>query len=304
MAFVLTLIASPAKAPLPRAAVDAVRRALEAAGCRPGAVDWLAEAEACDIALEGEAGEGLAAVRLALGGLPVDAAMLPAADRRKRLLVADMDSTLIGQECIDELAAAAGLGPEIAAITERAMRGEVAFEPALRQRVGLLAGVPLATVEEVLAERVSLTPGSCALVATMRAHGAHTLLVSGGFTLFAEPVAARLGIDEVRANALLHEGGRLTGRVAEPVLGRDAKEAALEELLARLGLSPQDALAVGDGANDAGMLRLAGLGVAFHAKPTLKEVADAIVDHADLTALLYLQGYRRDELVSGRPACA
>jgi len=271
-----------------------VRRALEAAGCRPGAVDWLAEGEACDIALDAAAPAALEAARQALGALPVDAALLPAAHRRKRLLVADMDSTLIRQECIDELAAAVGIGPQIAAITERAMRGEVAFEPALRERVGLLAGVPIALADEVLARRVCLTDGARTLVATMRAAGAHTLLVSGGFTHFAEPVAARLGMDEVRANLLLHADGRLTGRVAEPVLGREAKEAALEELLARLRLEPRDALAVGDGANDSGMVRLAGLGVAFHARPALKAVADAIVDHGDLTALLYLQGYRRD----------
>ena len=271
-----------------------MRRALEAAGCRSGAADWLAEGEACDIQLEASAPVALEAARQALGGLPVDAALLPAAHRRKRLLVADMDSTLIRQECIDELAAAVGIGPQIAAITERAMRGEVAFEPALRERVGLLAGVPIALADEVLARRVCLTDGARTLVATMRAAGAHTLLVSGGFTHFAEPVAARLGMDEVRANLLLHADGRLTGRVAEPVLGREAKEAALEELLARLRLEPRDALAVGDGANDSGMVRLAGLGVAFHAKPALKAIADAIIDHGDLTALLYLQGYRRD----------
>jgi phosphoserine phosphatase len=298
MPLVLTLIASPAKAPLSHDLVDAVRRALDEAGCRPGAADWLGEGEACDIAVEADAPAALAAARRGLGVAPIDAAALPTAGRRKRLLVADMDSTLIQQECIDEMAAAIGVGPEIAAITDRAMRGEVAFEPALRERVRHLAGVPLEVAEEVLAERVRLTPGGRTLVATMRAAGAYTLLVSGGFTLFAEPIAARLGIDAFRANTLLHNGGRLTGRVAEPVLGRDAKEAALKELLDRLGLEPADALAVGDGANDAAMVRLAGLGVAFHAKPALKEVANAVIDHGDLTALLYLQGYRRDEFAA------
>jgi phosphoserine phosphatase len=298
MPLVLTLIASPAKASLSLGLVDAVRHALDEAGCRPGSADWLGEGEACDIAVEAGAPAALAAVRGGLGTAPVDAAVLPASGRRKRLLVADMDSTLIQQECIDEMAAAIGVGPEIAAITDRAMRGEVAFEPALRERVGHLAGMPLAVAEEVLAERVRLTPGGRTLVATMRAAGAYTLLVSGGFTVFAEPIAARLGIDEFRANTLLHDGARLTGSVAEPVLGRDAKEAALKELLDRLGLEPRDALAVGDGANDAAMVRLAGLGVAFHAKPALKEVADAVIDHGDLTALLYLQGYRRDEFAA------
>lgn len=294
---VLTLIASPAKAPLSSGEADAVRRTLAAEGVRPGDIDWLGEGEACDIGFEGDPAPALAAARRALGATPVDAAALPAAGRRKRLLIADMDSTLIEQECIDELAAAVGVGPQIAAITEKAMRGEIAFEPALRERVGLLADVPLAVVEQVLAERVSLTPGARTLVATMRASGARTVLVSGGFTLFAEAVAARLGIDEFRANSLLHERGQLTGRVAEPILGRAAKEEVLTELLPRLGIGLEQVLAVGDGANDAGMVQLAGLGVAFHAKPALKKVADAIVDHSDLRALLYLQGYCRDEFV-------
>lgn len=295
---VLTLIASPAKAPLSPTEAEAVRRALAADGCRPGEINWLGQSEACEIPFEGEPAPALGAARRVLGTAPVDAAALPAHGRRKRLLIADMDSTLIEQECIDELAAAVGVGPQIAAITEMAMQGELAFEPALRERVSLLAQVPLAVAEQVLAERVSLTPGARTLVATMHAAGAHTMLVSGGFTLFAEAVAARLGVDEYRANELLHEAGRLTGRVAEPILGRAAKETALTELLPRLGLDLQQVLAVGDGANDAGMVRLAGLGVAFRAKPALRAVADAAVDHGDLTALLYLQGYRRDEFVA------
>jgi phosphoserine phosphatase len=297
MASVLTLIGSAAKAPLTRELVDSVRRALDEAGCRAAETEWLAPAEACDIPFEGGSSAALTAARAALAREPMDVAALHRHGRKKRLLIADMDSTLIEQECIDEMAAAAGVGPRIAAITERAMRGEIAFQPALRERVGLLAGVPLAVPESVLAERVSLTPGARTLVQTMRAAGAHTALITGGFTLFAEAVAARLGVDEYRANVLLHEGGRLTGRVAEPILGRDAKEAAVRDMLDRLGLEPQEALAVGDGANDAGMVRLAGLGVAFRAKPALRAVADAAIDHGDLSALLYLQGYRRDEIV-------
>jgi phosphoserine phosphatase len=295
MALVLTLIASAAKAPLSPADAQAVRKELSVEGCRPGDIDWLSPGEACDIAFECAPATALAGARRALGAAPVDAAALPAQGRRKRLLIADMDSTLIQQECIDELAAAVGIGPKIAEITEKAMRGELEFEPALRERVGLLADVPLAVAEQVLAQRVSLTGGARTLVATMRAAGAHTVLVSGGFTLFAEAVAARLGVDEYQANVLLHQDGRLTGRVAEPILGRAAKEMALKALLPRLGIDSQQVLAVGDGANDAAMVRLAGLGVAFHAKEALKEVADAVIDHGDLTALLYLQGYRRDE---------
>ncbi len=223
--------------------------------------------------------------------------VVPQASRRKKLFVADMDSTAIGQECIDELAAELGLRDQVAAITTRAMRGEIAFAPALRERVALLSGLPTEIIGKVLSTRIAITPGAETLVATMRASGAYTTLVSGGFTVFVEPVARQIGFDESRANTLLSEGGRFTGRVAEPILGPDAKEGALTELQARLGLLPEETLAVGDGANDAGMIRRAGLGVAFHAKPALRAVADAAVDHADLTALLYLQGYRRDEFI-------
>ena len=229
--------------------------------------------------------------------LGIDVNCLPAAGRRKRLLLADMDSTMIGQECIDELADLAGVGAEVAAITDRAMAGEVGFEGALEARVALLAGLPEAAIERVIAERLTLTPGGAALVATMRARGARCVLVSGGFTAFTGWVAGRLGFDAHRANVLEASAGLLTGRAQKPYLGREAKVTALEEECAALGIGPEAALAVGDGANDAGMVMRAGLGVALHARAALRDVADARVDHGDLTAPLWLQGYRADEVV-------
>jgi phosphoserine phosphatase len=228
--------------------------------------------------------------------MPIDTVVQPLAHRRKRLLVADMDSTMIGQECIDELADFVGLKAHVAAITERAMRGEIEFEPALRERVALLRGLPSTVIEDVIAQRVRMTPGARTLVATMRANGAHTCLVSGGFTAFTGRVAAMIGFDESHGNALLiNDGGKLTGAVAEPVLGREAKLAMLIELRDRLGLAPAQTLAVGDGANDLAMIMQAGLGVAYRAKPAVAAAAAARIDHGDLTALLYLQGYRREE---------
>ncbi len=234
------------------------------------------------------------ALRAALG-LPVDVVVQPAAHRRKKLFLADMDSTMIGQECIDELADYAGLKSYVAAITERAMRGEIEFAPALRERVALLKEMPLAVIDEVIAQRITPTPGARTLVATMRANGAYTCLVSGGFTLFTGRIAARLGFDEARANTLEVSGERLTGRVVEPVFGREQKRATLLDLRAQRGLAPEETMVAGDGANDMDMIREAGLGVAFHAKPAVAAMATARIDHADLTALLYIQGYRRDE---------
>ena len=236
-------------------------------------------------------------VRGKLGGAPVDVVVQSDERPRKRLFLADMDSTMIEQECIDELADYVGLKGEVSAITERAMRGDIAFEPALRERVALLKGLPLSVVDEIIAKRITLMPGGRALVRTMRAHGACCCLVSGGFTLFTGPVSARIGFDEHRANRLVLEGETLAGSVEEPILGREAKLAALVDLRTRLGLQREDTLAVGDGANDLAMLGEAGLGVAFRAKPAVAAAAGARIEHGDLTALLYLQGYRAEEFV-------
>lgn len=238
-----------------------------------------------------------AEIRGALGDRPIDIIAQPLATRRKRLFLADMDSTMIGQECIDELAAYVGLKDLVSAITERAMRGEIAFEPALRERVALLKGVPLAVVDEILAQKITLSPGGSELVRTMRANGTYTALVSGGFTAFTGPVSEKIGFEENRANILISEGGVLTGEVAEPILGKQAKLDALMELRRRFDLDPADTLAIGDGANDLAMLGEAGLGVAYRAKPAVAAMAGARLDHADLTALLYAQGYTGEEIV-------
>ncbi len=261
---------------------------------------WLADGIACDIALKDgtDPDQTLAKLREMLGAAKVDAAVQTAETRRKKILIADMDSTMIGQECIDELAAEVGLKDKVSAITARAMNGEIDFEPALRERVALLAGLPESVIAEVIASRITLTPGGLELVATMRARGAHTALVSGGFTAFTSVIADKIGFDENRANILESEDGKLTGKVREPILGRQAKVDALEEIAGRLGLSPAEAIAVGDGANDLGMLGLAGSGVALHAKPSVAAQADIRIDHGDLTALLYLQGYRKTDFVT------
>jgi phosphoserine phosphatase len=238
------------------------------------------------------------ALRTALAGEPIDLAVLPAdAHRRKRLFLADMDSTMIEQECIDELAGTLGLKEHVATITERAMRGEIAFEPALRERVALLKDIPVGAVDGLIAEHLTLTPGGRTLVRTMRAHGAHTCLVSGGFTLFTGPIAAMIGFDEHRSNLLGVADGRLTGFVEDPIVGKAEKRAALIELREALSLGPAETLAVGDGANDLDMLTEAGLGVAFRAKPAVAAAARVRVEHGDLTALLYLQGYAAAEFV-------
>jgi phosphoserine phosphatase len=237
-------------------------------------------------------------LRKARGDLPIDVVVQPQLDRRKKLFLADMDSTMIGQECIDELADFAGLKAHVAAITERAMRGEMQFEVALRERVALLKGLPVTVVDDVLAKRITPTSGGRELVMTMRANGAYTCLISGGFTLFTKPVAAMIGFQENRGNTLLVEDGKLSGKAAEPIIGREAKLATLIELREAFDLDNLDTLAVGDGANDLGMIQNAGLGVAYHAKPAVAAAAAARINYGDLTALLYAQGYRRDEFVS------
>ena len=247
---------------------------------------------ALEVALEGRLPAGFAVAG-------VDANVVPAEDRRKLLLIADMDSTIIGVECIDELADFAGVKPEVAAITERAMRGELDFEAALDARVALLKGLPETVLAHCYAERVRLNPGARTLVLTMNALGAETALVSGGFTYFTKRVAAEAGFARNQANILLATDGRLTGRVARPILGRAAKLAALKAICAERGIQPKDAVAVGDGANDLDMVVAAGLGVAYHAKPALAAKADARLEHSDLTALLALQGIPASEWVEG-----
>jgi phosphoserine phosphatase len=295
MNHVATLISNPAAPALDDALLARAAAALPLAE----APIWLQPGVAADIPFTGSEGQDMRALADSLRGLlssaPVDVVTQPAAARRKRLLVADMDSTMIGQECIDELAAVLGLKEKVAAITERAMNGEIAFEPALRERVALLEGLPADIVQKVLAERITLMPGATELVRTMRASGAHTALVSGGFTVFTGPVAAMIGFDEHRSNTLVVENGTLAGKVLEPILGKQAKLDSLLELTATLGLARAETLAVGDGANDLAMLEAAGLGVAFRAKPAVAVAAHARIDHGDLTALLFIQGYRRSE---------
>ncbi len=249
----------------------------------PGAEDWIVEGASRRALRE--------AALLAVAGLPIDVCVQPAEGRRKRLLLADMDSTIIGCECLDELADFAGRKAEVSAITERAMRGEIGFEGALRERVAMLAGLELAALQRCYETRVRLNPGARVLVSTMAAHGARCVLVSGGFKSFTGPVAAAAGFHADFANTLLDDGQTLTGRVGEPILGREAKLSALHSEAALLGVSLADTLAVGDGANDLDMIRAAGLGVAYRAKPVVAAEADARLDHADLTALLYFQGY-------------
>jgi len=295
MSLVATLICNPANPALDSTVVDGARAILPSAG----PAHWLFEEVAVDIPFAG--GEDLRAIenrlREARRDLPIDIVVQPQAFRRKKLFLADMDSTIIGQECIDELADFAGLKAHVAQITERAMRGEIEFEPALRERVALLKGMPVSVVDDVLAKRIRPTPGARELVATMRAHGAWTCLISGGFTHFTRAVARWIGFQENRANELKFDDGKLTGEVVEPILGRAAKLATLLELREAFDLDDIDTLVVGDGANDLGMIQQAGLGVAYHAKPTVAAAAAARIDHGDLTALLYAQGYRRDEFV-------
>ena len=297
MTHVATLISNPARPTLDEAHV-AVAVGVLATAQAPRVLD---PGIAVDIPFTpGGADDKAVAERLrtALKDAAVDVVVQPLAARRKRLFVADMDSTMIGQECIDELADLVGLKAHVAAITERAMRGEIDFEPALRERVALLKGLPASVVEDVIATRITLTPGGRELVNTMRQNGAYTCLVSGGFTLFTGPISRTIGFNEDRGNTLLVDGDKLAGRVTEPILGREAKLATLVELRERHGLSPQDTLAIGDGANDLAMIEAAGLGVAYHAKPKVAAAAHARIDHGDLTALLYCQGYARADFVT------
>jgi phosphoserine phosphatase len=286
---VLTLLAAPDRADLTDAALDELASGWDLTEPR-----WLAPGVALETHLPDlPADRWETWQRWQRRGF--DLVVQPAQGRRKQVLLADMDSTMIQQECIDELAAHAGVGDHVAGITAAAMNGELDFTEALHARVALLADLPTSVVETVLDERITLMPGGTELLATMRAHGAYTALVSGGFSQFTGVIAGLLGFDEHRANTLAVDGERFTGAVVEPVVGREAKVAALREITAGLGLTPQDAIAVGDGANDLDMLRIAGTGVALHAKPVVAEQVDVRVNHGDLTALLYLQGYAADE---------
>jgi phosphoserine phosphatase len=299
MSLVATLICNPNNPALDSTIVDGARAVLPKA--QPA--HWLFDGVAVDIPfgaqdnLEGDRHAIEQRLRELRGDLPIDIVVQPAGFRRKKLFLADMDSTMIGQECIDELADLVGMKAHVAGINERAMRGEIEFEPALRERVALLKDLPANVVDEVLAKRITLTPGGRELVATMRKHGAYTCLVSGGFTLFTSAVAARIGFQENRANELVVRDGKFTGEVKEPILGRAAKLATLVDLMESFDLDDIDSVVVGDGANDLAMIQAAGLGVAYHAKPAVAAAAAARIDHGDLTALLYAQGYRRDEFV-------
>ncbi len=258
---------------------------------------WLAPTIAADIFLETAHNSSHIEqiIRDAIGAAPLDIIVQPAATRRKKLFLADMDSTMIGQECIDELADFVGLKEKVADITERAMRGEIAFEPALRERVALLKNLSVNVVDEIIENRLTLTPGGRELVSTMRQNGAYTCLVSGGFTLFTSRIGAMIGFDEHRSNTLMTEADKLSGAVADPIIGKEAKLATLIELRQQFSLAPIETMAVGDGANDLAMLQEAGLGVAFHAKPAVAAAAHARINHTDLSALLYAQGYKAHE---------
>ncbi|WP_417207866.1 phosphoserine phosphatase SerB [Antarctobacter sp.] len=284
--FIATLITKPGQ--LDPALVENLRNALGG-----GSADWLSPDEAAEFPLE-TLPTNLEEIRTSIADM-ADLNILPAENRRKKMLLADMDSTMIQQECIDELAEEAGVGAHVKDITARAMNGELDFEGALIERVRLLRGLPETVIDKVVATRITLMPGGTTLLDTMHAQGARRVLVSGGFTAFTSRVSTLLGFDENRANTLMIENGHLIGEVGRPILGREAKVQALEEITARLGITEADVIAVGDGANDLGMLGRAGMGVALHAKPSVQAQCDLRVNHGDLTALLYLQGYAKSD---------
>jgi phosphoserine phosphatase len=297
MTYVAILMSNPANPVLDQALLAQAAAVLP----HPGAPRWLNSGIAAEIAFASPdvpAAEITARLRAMIGDRPVDVAVLPQAHRRKKLLLADMDSTMIEQECIDELAAFVGLKEKVSAITARAMRGEIAFEPALRERVALLKGLPVGVVDEIIQKHITLMPGGKTLIATMKANGAYTALVSGGFTVFTSKIGRTLGFDEDRSNILEIADGKLAGLVRDPILGKEAKQERLIELRSHHVFLPEETMAVGDGANDLAMLGEAGLGVALHAKPAVAAAADVRIDHGDLTALLYLQGYCVEEFTA------
>jgi phosphoserine phosphatase len=291
--YVATLIANPKHANLTAAIVAQTATKL---GVQD--VSWLCENTACDIFIP--SARHPVEIELIWEDLQkqdIDFVVQPAETRRKKILLADMDSTMIQQECIDELGVEANVGAQVAAITVRAMNGELSFKESLIERVGLMKGLDSAVIQTVLKTRIDLMPGGPVLLATMKASGAYAALVSGGFTDFTQAMALKLGFDENRANTLLHADGKLTGKVTMPILGREAKVEALNEITAKLGLSAKDVIAVGDGANDLGMLTLAGTGVALHAKPVVAAECNVRLNFADLTGLLYVQGYKKNVFV-------
>ena len=291
MSHVATLVSNPVRPAVDAAAIAKARaflpNAISETVLKPGVAADIFFAPGPD----SEARELSDLVRAALTPAPIDVVVQETAFRRKKLFVADMDSTMIDQECIDELADYAGLKAHVAAITERAMRGELPFEPALRERVALLKDLPLAVIGETIAKKITLAAGGRELIAALKANGVYTCLVSGGFTLFTNVIAEKLGFDENRANELIVENGRLAGKVKEPILGRAAKLATLQELTKKLGIRAEETVAIGDGANDLDMITAAGLGIAIHAKPAVAAAAQARIDHADLSAIIYCGGF-------------
>ena len=298
MNYVLTLIADPARPVLDPSIAAKVAEALGSAGFHTGEPDFLAPGIACDIPIQGQGPKGAEAMaRQAVGSTSLDIAVQLQHGRKKKLLACDMDATLIENEIVDEIAAVAGLRDQIAPITARSVAGDIDFLTSLKERVALLKGLPMARYLEAK-NAIRFVPGGKSLIATMRANGAHTMIISGGFRAFTSSVRDALGMDEDAANDVEITGGALTGKLVSPVVGREQKAEILRRAALRLGLDISETMAVGDGANDAGMIAASGLGVAFRAKPTLKSVAAAVIDHGDLTALLYLQGYRREEIQS------
>ncbi|MGH1464710.1 MAG: phosphoserine phosphatase SerB [Cognatishimia sp.] len=290
--YIATLLTSPSKPSLDRSIVENLRNAWGG-----GEAQWLATGEVAEFSLA-TLPDNQWDVWAELQTLGVDLIILPAKGRKKKMLLADMDSTMIQQECIDELADVAGVGERVKDITARAMNGELDFDGALTERVGLLKDLDESVIARVIKERITFMPGGKALLATMKRDGAYAALVSGGFTAFTGYVSETLGFDENRANILLVAEGKLTGDVGRPILGRAAKVQALKEITARLDLAHDDVMAVGDGANDLGMLGLAGAGVALHAKPSVAAECDIRINHGDLTALLYIQGYAKNQFAT------
>jgi len=293
--FVLTLVGNAISAPLELGHVEKVQDLLGAST----KTDWLAENEACDMFHDSpiSAAELLEKARQVLSGARIDVVCTTAKNRRKKLLVSDMDSTIINQECIDELGDATGVGPQIRRITAAVVRGDIDFSSALHQRLALMKGMKHDVLERVYRERISLYAGARTLVQTMRHHGAFCVLVSGGFSFFTSRIAERVGFHEHRANRLAFENGKLTGQVLQPVLDRSAKLDTMDTTRKKLGLTTSEVLAVGDGANDIEMIRAAGLGVAFHGPDAVRKQATACIDHGDLSALLYIQGFRRSQFI-------